>query len=142
FDCDWSSDVCSSDLINIKPAAGVILMLVRESTSASTDYYPPLYQRAGVKGTTDADGMYSFEHLAGGNYLMLAGWPAYVVSKTWREDWLPSKQFKLADGEMLDKQDFALVRGGVITGRVTDEKGHPVAEQIIQLNSIADDSEH
>jgi hypothetical protein len=35
------------------------------------------------------------------------------------------------EGETIDGIDFALVRGGVITGKVTDAENHPVVEQTV-----------
>jgi protocatechuate 3,4-dioxygenase beta subunit len=39
----------------------------------------------------------------------------------------------LAEGETIEKIDFALVRGGVITGRVTDADGRPVIGEQVRL---------
>jgi hypothetical protein len=41
----------------------------------------------------------------------------------------------LSEGESVDGIDFALVRGGVITGKVTDADGRPVVEQSVSLIS-------
>jgi Carboxypeptidase regulatory-like domain len=38
----------------------------------------------------------------------------------------PAQQVNVADGETITKVDFALVRGGVITGRITDSDGRPL----------------
>jgi protocatechuate 3,4-dioxygenase beta subunit len=45
----------------------------------------------------------------------------------------------VGEGETIDKIDFSLVRGGVITGRITDADGRPVVEERVQL-SPADNS--
>jgi len=125
-----------------KPAAGVTVLLEREPTSAPDNFYARMYQRASsYKAMTDADGFYRFDHLAAGKYAIEAQTPAYVVSNTWRKAWLPLRGLELGEGETL-KQDFTLVRGGVITGRVTDGKGRPVPEQVVQLEAITDDYEH
>ena len=39
----------------------------------------------------------------------------------------PGRVLELANGQLIDRVDFALPRGGVITGRVTDQLGEPVA---------------
>ena len=44
----------------------------------------------------------------------------------------------VAAGESVDGIDFALVGGGVITGRVTDSDGRPLIEE--RLNLIPADS--
>jgi hypothetical protein len=41
----------------------------------------------------------------------------------------------LTEGERVDGIDFALIRGGVITGKVTDADGRPVVEQRVNLIS-------
>ncbi len=40
----------------------------------------------------------------------------------------PGKPIELADGQRLEKVDFSLPRGGIITGRIVDEFGEPVAD--------------
>ncbi|HJQ22530.1 MAG TPA: carboxypeptidase regulatory-like domain-containing protein [Blastocatellia bacterium] len=141
-DASGTGSITGRITISGKPAAGVTVLLEREQRSGADNFYARLYQRSTVKSTTDADGVYHFDHLAAGNYALLASSLAYVVAKAWRNDWLPGKQIKLADGETLDNQDFTLARGGVISGRVTDEKGRPVVEQYVQLTSISEDVEH
>jgi hypothetical protein len=45
----------------------------------------------------------------------------------------------VVEGEKVEQFDLALKRGGVITGRVTDASGRPLAGQDIKLTRIDDD---
>src|SRR6185295_6017517 len=39
----------------------------------------------------------------------------------------------VAEGEAVTKIDFALLRGGVITGRITDSEGHPLISERVSV---------
>jgi hypothetical protein len=85
-----------------------------------------------LKATTDQDGSYRFTNLAPGSYSIIASAPAHVMA---RKD-PQSKTVLVGEDESVENINFALVRGGVITGRVTDADGRPVIEQQIGLYSI------
>ncbi|HEU0183894.1 MAG TPA: carboxypeptidase regulatory-like domain-containing protein [Blastocatellia bacterium] len=80
---------------------------------------------------TDAEGRYRLTNLPEGRYqaqAMLKGW---VREKRSRSDILV-ESFSLNEGESRENLDFTLVRGGVITGRVTDADGRPlIAKRVI-----------
>jgi len=84
------------------------------------------------KGTTDQDGKYRIVDVLPGSYDIAPVAPAYVVSDAQSGR---GKMVVLAEGESVDGIDFALVRGGVITGKVTDADGRPVIEQRVSLIS-------
>jgi protocatechuate 3,4-dioxygenase beta subunit len=90
------------------------------------DVYTPFepYQ----KTTTDQDGFYRISNLAPGSYSLMAAAPAYVVSDTGRQ-----KGVLVGEDENVEGINFSLVRGGVITGRVTDADGRPVIEQQVNV---------
>src|SRR5262249_39684598 len=73
---------------------------------------------------TDADGKYRVTGLPAGNYMVSVEiLRSYVpVSKSGQK----SKQIHLGEEEERADIDFALVRGGAITGRVTDPDGKPI----------------
>ena len=83
------------------------------------------YQRT----TTDQDGFYRISNLAPGSYSIIAAVPAFVMSDA-KENRM--KSVLVGDDENVEGINFALVRGGVITGRVTDVDGRPVIE--LQVN--------
>ena len=85
-----------------------------------------------VRATTDQQGFYRFTNLAPGNYSITPSVPAYVTAKKDPQ----SKTVLVGEDENVENINFALVRGGVITGRVTDADGRPVIEQHIGLYSV------
>lgn len=77
---------------------------------------------------TDADGKYSLSELPAGRYSISVARNGYVSLQFGQQrPFEPGKPLDLADGQIAEKIDFALPRGGVIAGRVTDELGEPLA---------------
>jgi protocatechuate 3,4-dioxygenase beta subunit len=78
--------------------------------------------------STDADGRYEFSQLPAGRYTINASKPAYV---SWvygqTRPYTNGKPIVLADNQVADNIDIRLPRGAVVTGRVVDEFGEPVA---------------
>ena len=83
---------------------------------------------------TDADGKYEFADIPAGRYQISATKPAYV-NQNWGQSQptAPPKPVELHGGETLDRIDFSLQRGGVITGRILDESGEPLSGVNIRL---------
>ena len=96
------------------------------------DVYTPFegYQRA----TTDQDGFYHISNLAPGSYSIIVSAPAFVIPDLWSNK---QKAVLVGEGENVEGVNFALVRGGVITGRVTDADGRPVIEQQVNVYPAA-----
>src|SRR5581483_8026048 len=86
-----------------------------------------------VRVTTDSEGVYRFDHVVAGRYSLSAYAPAFVTPQP--DNWLTGKAVNVTDGQTLEHQDFALTRGGVITGHVLDVQGRPVVGQMIALTS-------
>lgn len=84
----------------------------------------PARERA---ATTDADGRFELADLAPGRYNVTAFKSAYV-SATWgqTQPMQPGAPIELKPGQSVDRIDFTLQRGGVITGRIFDEYGEPL----------------
>src|SRR5262245_57926169 len=84
---------------------------------------------------TDADGRYRVTSLPEGKYDVWAQLESCV-----REQQSPNRSLvesvSLGEGESRENVDFALVRGGVITGRVTDANGRPSIARVIGLQII------
>ena len=77
--------------------------------------------------TTDADGRYEFMNLPASRYTLFVTLNGYVSLQFGQQrPFEPGKPLNLAEGEVAEKIDFALPRGGVIAGKVTDETGEPV----------------
>jgi hypothetical protein len=85
-----------------------------------------------LRTTTDQDGFYRFGNLAPGNYSITPSVPAYVMARKDPE----SKTVLIGEDESVEGINFALIRGGVITGRVTDADGRPVIEQQVNLYKV------
>jgi protocatechuate 3,4-dioxygenase beta subunit len=95
----------------------------------------PGNRRAGAQATTDSEGRYRLLGLSAAQYQVTAlapslipadgnnNYPIYGAGKT----------VLLSAGESVEDVDLKLVRGAVITGRVTDEEGKPVAEERVDL---------
>jgi len=78
--------------------------------------------------TTDANGRYEARNLRGGRYKILVtrvGFVSLEYGQT--RPFEPGRELELLDGQTLEHIDFALSRGGVITGRITDQNGEPQA---------------
>ncbi|HEU4835157.1 MAG TPA: carboxypeptidase regulatory-like domain-containing protein [Pyrinomonadaceae bacterium] len=110
---------------------GVAGVTVTATTSSS-----PLDNRTVAKTTTDDDGKYQLTGLAAGQFTIMPLAKAFVVgtSGSYKQ---PGQSITIAEGETITKIDFALVRGGVITGRITDTDGRPVIGE--RVNVVAKD---
>jgi hypothetical protein len=83
---------------------------------------------------TDADGRYEFGQLPAGRYSVNASKNVYVGwSYGQTQAGSPGKPIVLGDAQVASDINIALPRGSVITGRVTDELGEPVAGVIVML---------
>jgi hypothetical protein len=79
--------------------------------------------------TTDAQGAYEFKDLPAGRYTLTASKGSYVSLQYGQTRPLePGKPLEILDAQTVEKVDFALPHGSIITGRVVDEFGEPVAD--------------
>ncbi len=108
--------------IKEKGAAGVLVGLRKAEQFNPLEPY--------LKATTDHDGFYRITNVAVGSYEVMPSAPAYVMvgAGTAR-----AKHVIVNEDEEVSDINFSLVRGGVITGKVTDADGRPVIQQQIQL---------
>lgn len=81
------------------------------------------------KTITDHDGYYRIFNLAPGSYEVIPSAPAFVTSEANQR----GKTVIVGDDENVDGINFSLVRGGVITGKVTDAEGRPLVMQAVYL---------
>jgi hypothetical protein len=90
--------------------------------------------RGGGSAVTDDQGRYAIAGLAAGNYNITASKAGFVDAiYGQRRPLQPGAPFVLADAQAAANVDLRLVRGGVITGRVADEDGEPLARALVTI---------
>ena len=119
------SDATVSGKITIKgkPAPGVIVGLRRSQ-------YEPGQSDSGFKATTDQDGRYRITDVPAGSYQVAPVAPVFVISDVNKSY---GQSLIITEGDNIAGIDFDLVKGGVITGKITDADGHPVVEERVNL---------
>ena len=82
---------------------------------------------------TDNEGRFEFAGLPAGRYRLNVNKAGYVPLEYGQARPFESgKPLDLADSGVLDKIDFSLPRGSVITGRIIDEYGDPITDVQVQ----------
>jgi protocatechuate 3,4-dioxygenase beta subunit len=89
---------------------------------------------------TDAEGRYRVTNLPQGKYEATVSLGGHVNEKPSSRGSLYEVS-SLDEGESRGNVDFALVRGGVITGRVTDADGRPLIARAVSLQSVDEQGE-
>jgi len=118
-----NADATVSGRITIKgkPAPEVVVGL---RLNQSSQFDSPF------KATTDQDGKYRITDVPAGSYQVAPVAPAFVISDV-NHSW--GQSLVITEGDRVAGIDFDLVKGGVITGKVTDADGHPVVEEGLSL---------
>jgi hypothetical protein len=104
-----------------KATSGIVVGL--RVSQPTTPFEPSL------RATTDQEGRYRLTDVPAGTYQVTPAAPAFVGADINSR----SQTVVILEGESVDGIDFALVRGGVITGKVTDAEGRPVIEERVSL---------
>jgi hypothetical protein len=112
------STIAGKVLLRGAPVSGVVI---------SVQPAPPGTDRVSLTRTDDS-GQFRITNIRPGRYTLRAKAPGLVAEKHQF-----GRDVSLAPGEVLENIVFSLVRGGVIAGRVTDEDGGPVVEQLISI---------
>jgi len=88
----------------------------------------PSLGREGISASTDSDGRYELTDLPAGRLTMQVQRSGYLpLQYGQRRPLEQGKPLELMAGQLLEKIDFAMPRMSVISGRVTDELGEPIA---------------
>ena len=116
------STIAGKVTIKGKPGAGIIVG-VRPADMG----YPV---QSAYKATTDQDGNYRVLDVPPGTYELMPASPVFVNAEINNQR---GKFLVLAEGENVENINFSLVRGGVITGKITDADGRPVIQQQVSL---------
>ena len=78
---------------------------------------------------TDGDGRYEFKDLPAGRYQLTASKGPYVRMQYGQTHAFEAgKPIELAAGQTVDRVDFRLPVGAVVTGRIVDQYGEPMAD--------------
>lgn len=103
-------------------------------TVQATDYdhnFRGLGDRARLRATTDESGNYRLSNVPEGRYQISPYALAFALDNE-----QVNNPINVAAGENIEDLNFVLLRGGVITGRVTDADGQPLVEQPISLTFL------
>ena len=88
----------------------------------------PSLGNTGRTTSTDDEGRYEFTDLPAGRYGLAVSRSGYLTLRYGqRRPFEQGKQIDVADRQALDRIDFALPRMSLISGRLTDELGDPIA---------------
>lgn len=119
-DKSTTSTVSGKVIVGGKGVSGVVVGLVQVHDNSRR------FQTR-FKGTTDEEGNYRITLVRPGTYEVVASAPAYVATDG-------PKSLIVGKNEVIENIDITLLRGGVITGKVTDADGRPVIEEWVYLS--------
>jgi Carboxypeptidase regulatory-like domain len=123
-----SGTITGRVLVQGKPVHEAIVTLWHQVFSR------PSQQAVVANARTDAEGAYQLTKVPAGSYYIRATAAGYVIGDEYKNDIMaPPRAVYVDSGEQVKGVDFELMRGGVISGRVTDARGQPVIEQTISL---------
>lgn len=89
--------------------------------------------RVNRDAVTDSDGRFEILSLPASRYRLYVNKAGYVALEYGQaRPFEAGKPLDIAAGQSLEKIDFSLPRGSVITGRITDEFGDPVTDVQVQ----------
>lgn len=95
----------------------------------------PQAQGQTPQATTDADGKYRITDVPLGSYVVMPVAPAYTVPGATRMT-APTDEVVITNNDTIEDIDFELVRGGVVTGKVSDTDGRPIIDQPVALQNL------
>jgi Carboxypeptidase regulatory-like domain len=116
-------------LLKGEPARNVLVYLQPQGSPWPSN--PDAYLRA----RTDDNGRFRIAGVAAGAYRVAALSPGLISSDSDRSG-LGGKIFNVSEGENVEGVEIELKQGGVVTGRVTDSQGRPIADERVTLSKL------
>src|SRR5262245_20028086 len=104
-----------------EPANGIAVFLLPQQ-GIQSENSPTL-----PNAKTDANGNFRITNVMPGRYITNPHVPGYIIPGAPYGFW-QGKTINVAEGENIEKIEIALIRGSIITGRVTDANGRPVVD--------------
>ena len=93
---------------------------------------PMMMPRESRLATTDAHGAYEFKEVRAGRYTINANKGSYVsLSYGQTRPTEPGKPIQILDNQTIERVDFSLPHGGIISGRILDEYGEPLSDVMV-----------
>jgi hypothetical protein len=129
---DGTASIAGRVTVAGKPARGVALTLKETTNNDRRALQLQMLFEGGSfeKASTDEEGRYRFDQLAAGRYEIVPYARSLILTDN------KSVTITVADGESVDDIDFALSKGGVITGRVTGADGRPLIMESIHVARV------
>ncbi|HSS22115.1 MAG TPA: carboxypeptidase regulatory-like domain-containing protein [Pyrinomonadaceae bacterium] len=118
-----TASVAGRVTISGKAAPGVVVV-----ASLSASFFD---SKTAAKTVTDEDGNYKLTGLTAGKFTIFPLAKSYVGANNGA--FKVHQSVNIAEGEAITKIDFPLVRGGVVTGRITDAEGHPLIGERVNV---------
>jgi len=108
------------------PGIAVVLVVNVEGNQRTTRH----------KAFTDDTGIYRITNVPPGNYRAETAAPGFVAVDGSPNPLGKSMTLLIDKDETVANIDFELVRGGVITGKVTDSDGRPLIEETVSISTV------
>ncbi len=126
--------------INGQPAGNVPISVIEiptnlESPQTLRQQADGSISRSSFKTRTDAEGRYQMINLPPGRYMIVSASKAFVATDASNKNYEPTL-VTMDAGESRENVDFSLVRGGVITGQITDSEGRPIIAQSVRVLQV------
>lgn len=125
-----SGSIAGKVLLDGKPAPGVIIVATPDSSNPARMVERMLKPSSAPKATTDSEGRYRIEGLRAGKYDVAVSSRVLVSAGASGHE----NEVTITDGAVEDI-DFSLLRGGVITGKITDSEGRPVINERVSVKN-------
>ena len=116
-------------------APGIEIIAVKQETGGITFSGMPAQTYNAV---TDAEGHYRITNVPAGSFRVTAYAPAHVTpgERNAFSGANPGKTVNLTEGETAENVNFSLIRGGAVTGKLTDEDGRLVIEESVTAHKL------